>query len=99
MQQNLVVDCVKRKRDTSQKVNLTAMSDLKIGNIVTIRTMQILTEKAYMFEMLSCNIHQNGIGVIQDIDNDKGSFAYQVDWAIHGLFDISEDDENEKTGT
>lgn len=49
-----------------------------------------------MFEMLSYNIFPKDVGIIQYISNDVGSFVYRVDWIICGLFDISEDDEDDK---
>ena len=72
-------------------------SDLKIGDIVAIKTMTLFNNREYMFEMLGYNIRNKVFGVIKNIYHDS-SFAYQVDWAIHGLFDISEDVEDEKNG-
>lgn len=49
-----------------------------------------------MFEILSYTICPKVLGLIKYINNDEGSFTYRVDWDIHGLFDISEDKDNDK---
>ena len=71
-------------------------SDLKIGDVVALKTMTLFNNRKYMFEMLSYNIRNSVFGVIKNFYQDSSSFAYQVDWAIYGLFDISEDVEDEK---
>ena len=50
-----------------------------------------------MFEMLCYSIRNSVFGVIENIYHDSSYFSYQVDWAIHGLLDISEEVEDEKT--
>ena len=71
-------------------------SDLKIGDVVAIKTMTLFNNRKYMFEMLCYNIRGSVFGVIKNIYHDSSYFSYQVDWAIHGLFDISEEFEDTK---
>ena len=71
-------------------------SDLKIGNVVAIKTTTLFNNRKYMFEMLSYNVRNSVFGVINNLYQASYSFAYQVDWEIHGLFDISEDVEDER---
>ena len=84
-----MADIICSDSSESDLIDDFSTSDLKIGDAVAIETMTLFNNRKYMFEMLSYNIRYMCLEWLKKYQG--SSFAYQVDWKIHGLFDISED--------